>query len=705
MKKISIIKFVGIIVILMSTLAYIDLHQSNGVNNINSVKGLPLSIPIKSRDITIDITKNASAIGPNSVIEFSVELTNNLSESLYDISVNVSEISSDLNIVQAIDPLFTESSLDPETSTDFQFVAEYLGNSSSSKVDLVLLIDASGSMQAEIDAVIAELNDLISNLTTEIPDLHLGVIVFGWSKYSQYPMSSPNNYIELTNDYDRIKTFINSLYASGSIEPWGDALYLANSWNWREDASKLIILLGDEDCDPGKIVGLDSNNGFYNGSDLLDVVTDLKNQNIKISTVICGYVDFYTENQFQWIAKYTEGTSVSLPEMELEGITLPDIIEEWTLELGREYYKSINLTVFWRDGSDNNYFNSQIASFWLDLTSPSIIISKTISPSGIGLFSVEFIINVDDVSPIGYATFYHNVYGSWDVEYLTSIENTSYYQFKIQDVTSGVNISYFVECSDVLQNVGSTSVSWVIVEPKFDDFGEEVLTLAETNKTVYSNVEIDSTGSYKFILSGPSDLENITVLLKNIDSNTTVNPIQTSFINISSTYVHKIFHFDLHPSDHAVTLSFLHGLGNFVYSYVWVNLEQPTNNRFTGEMTEIIRVSGIQWEGTNGTYFSFDNDLSSPLVLRAEIYNSEWELISTFNVGQSFQITVNDTYIILVWATLRTGEFTLELTEDAPTTSYDPYYQGVSATSFPDTLFALFSIGILTIIIKKRYRK
>ncbi|PWI47867.1 hypothetical protein CEE45_09495 [Candidatus Heimdallarchaeota archaeon B3_Heim] len=556
-------------------------------------------------------------------------------------------------------------------------------------------------------------------LTSEIPDLRIGVIVFGWSRYDEYPTENTYNYIELTDDFDSIQTLINSLTAEGGTEPWGDALYLANTWNWREDASKLVILVGDEDCDPGIYVGtelLESDpRGYYNGSALLNIVTELKNKGAIISTVICEGASQATVGQFQWIAAYTDGTSVYLPDMEIEGINLPEIIEEWTLELGREYSKFLNLTVFWKDSSGVSYYNSQVESFWLDFTPPSAIISKTITPIGLGLFSVEFFIDVDDVSPIDSVTLFYNAYGSWESEILAPIENTSYYLFNLQDVTGGVNLSYFVKSSDILKNSAFTSVFWVIVEPKFDELGEEVSFWVEENKTIYTNIKIPSTASYYFILSGPKELDNITTQLTVLATNATIPPTQTSEVNLSSPNGRKIFQFNLGPGDHAVTLSIPSDLENFTASYVWVNMKQPVNNKFIGSMTDLIRVYGFEWEAINETYFSFDNQLGSPLVLIAEVYTSNWELVSTFNVGGSLKITYNETYKVLVWATKHIGEFTLQLTEETPTTFYDPYYTTTAtaewtrsqagSASFPDSLLSLFVLSILAIFFRKRYRK
>jgi hypothetical protein len=273
---------IGLILILITVVSY--QNQIGSFITIDAVDALPIETSVKSDDLVVDITSNSTAIGPNSGIEFSVELTNTLSESLYNVSADIMDFSEGLVFSPEIDSLFSAPSLEPGIPVDFQFVTKYAGNTSSSSVDVVLMIDASGSMQDEIDAVKNELNDLITNLTGSIPDLRMGVIVFGWNVYDEYPTEASYNYVPLTTDFDLVKNLINSLFARGAIEPWGDALYLANSWDWREHASKLIVLVGDEDCDPGIYVGnemLGSDpNGYYNGSDLLNIVNILRSNEV-----------------------------------------------------------------------------------------------------------------------------------------------------------------------------------------------------------------------------------------------------------------------------------------------------------------------------------------------------------------------------------------------------------------------------------------
>jgi len=100
---------------------------------------------------------------------------------------------------------------------------------------------------AEIDinsfnnSVKQKIVELTNYLFSEIPEIRFGAMAYGWAKYSEYPQEDPRNYLEFTDSKLAICNFIESLYADGGVEPWGDALWLANSWTWRSNAKKLYI--------------------------------------------------------------------------------------------------------------------------------------------------------------------------------------------------------------------------------------------------------------------------------------------------------------------------------------------------------------------------------------------------------------------------------------------------------------------------------
>ncbi|MFX0207255.1 MAG: VWA domain-containing protein, partial [Candidatus Hodarchaeota archaeon] len=456
--------------------------------NLKMGTATPKNSIIDSQDVEISISKNATGIGTYSSLEFTVELTNTLSESVHDINGYAAVDSPYIELTPSTIPVYNTPTLEPEESIEFTIGARVLEEITTAAVDVIIIIDASGSMGEEIASVQDKLTEMIDTISTSIPELRMGVIVYGWSKYSENPMSHPDNQLEFTTDFNAVKDFINALYASGSYEPWGAALYLANSWDWRTEAQKLIIMIGDEDCDPSQVVGGTTGEGPYNGSDLLNVVTNLKEKEVRINTVVTlsPGVSSTVENQFSWIAAYTGGEQVFLPELEEQGVDLPTLIQEWTLEMSREFHKKLNVTITWEDGSGAKYRNTETEGFWLDFTPPYVVVSKKVTPTGVNLYSVEILAEVKDLSEIGHVTLYHNAYGGWDVVFMTPIPNGSYYFAELTDLPGQFNLTYVIEASDILNNVGTTDAQWIIVEPVRTVLGEESSVLAKSGDFISS---------------------------------------------------------------------------------------------------------------------------------------------------------------------------------------------------------------------------
>ena len=631
---------------------------------------------IDSQDVEISITKNATGIGSYSTLEFTVELTNTLSESVHNINGYATIDSPYIELTPSTPPVYNTPTLEPEESIEFTVIASILEEITTDTVDVLLIIDASGSMGEEISSVQDKLSELIDTISTSIPELRMGVIVYGWSEYSENPMSHSGNQLEFTTDFNAVKDFINALYASGSYEPWGAALYLANSWDWRMEAQKLIIMVGDEDCDPSIVVGGTTEEGFYNGSDLLDVVTDLKEKEVKINTVVTlrQGLSSNVENQFSWIAAYTGGEQVFLPELEEQGIDLPTLIQEWTLEMSREYHKKLNITVTWEDGAGAEYRNTQTEGFWLDFTSPYVVISEKVTPTGVNLYSVEILAEVTDISEIGHVTLlYRDVEGKWDVVSMTPIPNGSYYFAELTDLPGQFNLTYAIEASDILNNVGTTDPQWIIVEPIRTILGEESSILAKSGDFISSIFYAERSQTYYLILSGDTQLiDSIEVNVTYLDTMAQVFPAGYYFQQASTQ--RKIIRFELSSADIVLSMTIPNTDYDFVFSYVWITLTEVTGTNFQGQITDEIRVQGLQWFAFNGTYFVVDYNGSSPLVVYGEVYSSNWTFLGKFAISDAQAIQENGTYNIIIWATLRTGSYGISLTTELPTNTYDSYY-------------------------------
>ncbi|MHA2307501.1 MAG: vWA domain-containing protein [Candidatus Hodarchaeales archaeon] len=655
------------------------------VSNTPTVQAITYDEPIDSNNVTISISKNATGISQYSRLEFGVNLTNSLSESAHNINIIANQTSSYISLSPLTDPAINIPELTPGETTNLKFVAKIIGEVTNPAVDLLLVIDASGSMGDEITSVKEKITNITDNLPKEIPQLRIGIIIYGWTEFAENPLSHTGNLLPFTTDFEAVKDYINSLYAAGSKEPWGDALYLANSLEWRENSQKLIIMVGDEDCDPGNIVGNEEGGTVYNGSQLVNEVQNLKDKGVIINTVVSNNPDDNVEEQFGWISNFTGGKSVSLPEMQSEGTDLPDLIEEWTLELGREFSQDFNLEITWKDGLGISYRNSAIETFWLDLAYPSVVVSENVKTTGLNQYSVEILAIVSDFSAISFVNLYYSVTGSTGVIPMNLLPNQTLYLAEIENLRSGDNLSYFIESSDVLKNVGKTKNYWMLVETPKLVIGQEMMIWAESSDQIFSEIAFTEDTMHYLILSGPKETTSLLVSI--------IYPGTTNQLHLGSEYSQnvttnkwrKFFPIEFISGSHFLNITIPEDLGNFSFSYVWLTLENmgnTTDDHFTGEMTDKIRVGGLKWYGEKGFYFNMFLESQTPLVTLGEqtplvtlgeIYTTNWEFLGPFSAVSSYNITENTTYYILIWATLREGEYIVSVDSQMFVID-DPYY-------------------------------
>lgn len=700
-----------VLIKIFSLIALMIIFQQIFFTNATPIQGIQTNIVNNteiesSDDLIIDITQNTTSVGLHSNIEFDTTLTNNATDRMQNLNSEISITAPNLELNPAGDQFIP--SLESGESFSFKTIVSTInqagsGQTGSPFVDLVLVIDASGSMGEEISSVQQELTTLINNLSVEIPDLRIGVIIHGWTKFSEYPADSGNNYLELTDQFNEVTNFINSLYASGGTEPWGDALYFVNGWDWREKAQKLIIIVGDEDCDPGKLVGKNSGGGCYNGSELLNAVTELKNKDIRISTVICHGSDENTENQFFWISKYTEGKTVFLLELENgeNPITLPELIQEWTLELSRESSSWFIVKTNWIF-SNVEYSTEGMAHFWMDFSSPSIISYEKIIPKSSGLFDVSFSAEVKDFSNVSSVGLYHNGQGSWTYNSMVYDNKTSLYNFVIYDLPQDYNLSFFIEAMDELGNSGKNSDSWLIVGLQTKILSETVKIPVVPKESVYSLFNSSKGNNYLFFI-GERWIENISIILERINTNQDEICIPNQDILIQTEdpqRYQRVFQFDMLKEQYLLNIStpdLQNGIS--ILEYSWLSPIHLENQSSSNSMNEKIRTHLYQWT-LNDTWNLFvDYTPESDLVVFGEVYNSNWIFIGTISVTEYLELPKN-TYYVIIHADLREGIYSLVLSKEIPDI-IDRYYGASGAPGF-SFIASIFAFGLLFVLLQKK---
>ena len=121
------------------------------------------------------------------------------------------------------------------------------GNAQIPDLDLVLVMDATGSMHREIAAVQRSLLGMVKVLKRLAPSLRVGFVAFKDSGEVYVTRSFPLRNMD-QRGIRLLRNFVGALEASGGgdyPEPVGRALLEATRMNWRDNAQGRIVLVGD----------------------------------------------------------------------------------------------------------------------------------------------------------------------------------------------------------------------------------------------------------------------------------------------------------------------------------------------------------------------------------------------------------------------------------------------------------------------------
>lgn len=128
---------------------------------------------------------------------------------------------------------------------DINKIEKSLNSEGHGQIDVVIVIDTSGSMNDVIESVKHNVALIFDSVVAQIPDSMIGLIQQGDSyQPSVYKCQPTNN----TSTFQAaINTFVN---CGGSNEEYVDSLLMGvEQTNWRDGATKLVIIIGDERAD------------------------------------------------------------------------------------------------------------------------------------------------------------------------------------------------------------------------------------------------------------------------------------------------------------------------------------------------------------------------------------------------------------------------------------------------------------------------
>jgi len=119
-------------------------------------------------------------------------------------------------------------------------------------VDFIFIIDNSGSMGGEINAVKNNVNAFAQSMANQGIDFRLGAVKFGQTSGSGEPVIFNNG--NMTSDLNTFQSWISQMSASGGIEPGLRAIIQsATAFNFRPGSQRHFLLITDEDSDGGSL--------------------------------------------------------------------------------------------------------------------------------------------------------------------------------------------------------------------------------------------------------------------------------------------------------------------------------------------------------------------------------------------------------------------------------------------------------------------
>ncbi len=653
-------------------------------------------------DLVVDLHTNQSRIGKQGGALVTLNITNQGLNPVVDVQATFN-LTGAYGLFSSNYPIYQEiNQVNPLTSASInvEVISNITQDPKETRADVCLLFDASGSMGEEIGAVKAKFLKVTNRLAQEISSLRVGMIVYGWERYSEYPTSSPSNYIEFTENIKAVNRFIQGLYAAGGKEPWGDAFWLANSWTWREDAQKLIIIVGDEDCDIGNIVGQGSSGDYYNGTQLLNIITGLKEKKVQINAVLTQGYSGIVKNQFTWITEYTGGVCVELQELETgeNPITLPELIEQWTLKLVREYALEVTVELSWTEVDPQGNIDHTLQKtldIWIDFAPPSISYSKFLVEEEDGTYSYDIYTTPRDISGIAATNLYWTkddlnteADPTWYFKMMELLEDNKTYFATITDLIFQQKVSFYMEAMDSLGNVGKTAIENATVVPEYQTSGtiNEFMLLQENATQWLHFASLSGTEGFLWIRAEQT-------LITDFESNNELN------INLVFTDEESEIYELKSPSNAPFNFScMIRGNKSLTIIRVYWAVEKITT---LGEVSEKLdkTTRTILWKANLSDQSSKYLSLiihDSELVAKVYVFSSDWIEVGNFTATTPLEISTG-TYYLWVIQIVRTGQFSI-VYDETPFTDPDKYqeeYEGDAGMIGSDSSIFIIFAGIL----------
>ena len=470
-------------------------------------------------NVTVELITNCTShredsipsILPDGTVSARFNITNLSGTDLTDL-----EISATTNEYGVISPTnnSVKSTLAVEESwLTEEYIIELATNGTvvSDSLDLAIVLDQSGSMGDEIDALTTDLGNVITEISDQVSDIRIGLILFGG--ISANPYEHDKLIYNLTSDVDSIVTVLSDTPASGGYEPWGDALWVAqNRLEWREDAVKLMVLITDEPCDSGIIIG-DGTTVDYDGPLLYDLFENLEAEGFILCTVAALGSATLVIKQLQSGATITGGTYIQLGGEGPQTSDLPDIIGELIIKYAVELDLKIDVSLSHLNASDIREYKNSTFVILIDDLPPDIETWVYFSEDFVTDNKiVNVLAEVKDVTGYPFVEIFYKFdsVSFWTVANASHVSEDTYMlslEFSLLD-----NILYYqIYTKDWLGNEIITDVVEINLEDidsytTIETMKRKEITLIPYQQTVFKLVAEEHEPSHGIIFSG-TDLE------------------------------------------------------------------------------------------------------------------------------------------------------------------------------------------------------
>ncbi len=563
------------------------------------------------------------------------------------------------------------------------------GTGFSSALDLAIVLDQSGSMGDEISVLTSNLVDVIDEIDENVPDLEVGLILFGGQSCNPY--SDSNLIYDLTPNVEDIVSVLAKTKADGGVEPWGDALYVAENWlDWRENSVKLIILITDEPNNGGQVIG--DGTGTYDGPLLYNLFEDLYENGFILCTIAASGSSSLTIDQLEAGAEATNGTYIELGGDGPQTEDIPMIIGELILKYAVELDLKITGVLSYLTYFDTREQIEETFTILIDDIPPEI--ESWIYFSEDLITDDKFINIMSQVKDVTGASFVEIFYkfdsnGFWIAANASHVFNDTYL-LTLQIFEEQKMLYYQFYTEDWLGNSNFTDIFEVDLTA-IDSYStidsckrKEVLLIP--NQSIYYKLKgIENLDSIGLVFSNNFDEFDIIIADVN-DAEIKVNKVDIFFQNISI------------PANHEMKVSLI------AKEIITVNIVNVVpekikfgdqSERHIGETDAFLFEIDNRIEDNDTRSFMADSQVVQTVIY---LYNANnWELITK----QTAEVFLpEERCFALVIAVYHVGDIKLSFNYDYINNPYEHYYAAESSWS----LF-FFIIGILALVYYTRKKR